>query len=157
MLISLMLLSGCILKVHNGDTKPIYPEVGYFNWPKRVDTLTPTFRWKVDTKAPSTYDLAIWDTQLGFRMKSGLPIYYKEALPQPEHKIEVPLAPNTLYYWSVRSRSGGKVSAWATYDYYAFAVVAFGWGTNLPYRFKTRDIDIIKDEGADMKTGQVKQ
>jgi hypothetical protein len=158
MLMSLMFLSGCILKVHNGDTKPIYPEAGYFTWPVKIDSLTPTFHWRSDMKTLSTYDFAIWDDQhIGFRMKSMSPIYYKEALSQPEHKIEAPLAPNTSYLWSVRTRSGGKVSAWATYDYYAFAVVAIGWGTNLPYRFKTPDIDIIKDEGPDMKTGQVKQ
>jgi hypothetical protein len=154
MLMSLVFLSGCILKVHNGDTKPIYPEVGYSNWPKTINTLTPTFRWQADTKASSTYDFAIWDEELGFRMQSKLPIYYKEALPQPEHKIEVPLAPNTSYVWSVRTRSGDKVSAWATYNYYAFAVVAIGWGTNMPYKFKTPEVDEKILESADVKTGQ---
>jgi len=151
-----MLLAGCILKVHNGDTKPIYPKVGYI-LPTRVDTLTPTFRWRSDTKAASTYDLAIWEYKFASRMKSKQPIYYKEALSQPEHKIEIPLAPYSQYIWSVRSRSGDKVSAWATYDYYAFAIVYFGWGMNLPYGFQTPDINEKKNEGVDMKTDKVKQ
>lgn len=158
MLMSLVFLGGCVMKTYNGDTKPIYPTPSYMSWiwPTSVDSLSPTFRWKNDSKVSSTYDFAIWDEELGFRMKSRLPIYYKEALPQPEHKIEVPLAPNTSYVWSVRSRSGDKVSAWATYNYYSFAVVAIGWGTNMLYKFKTPEVDEKILESADVKTGQGK-
>ncbi len=158
MLMSLVFLGGCVLKTYNGDTKPIYPEVGYTPRPVVIDTLTPTFRWESEAKAPSTYDFAIWDISsqvVGFNMAKQRPIYYKEALAQTEHKVEIPLAPNTVYAWSVRSRSEGKVSAWMTYNHYYNFVLVFGNGTNWPYRFKTPEID-IKDAGVDMKTGQAK-
>jgi hypothetical protein len=159
MLMSLVFLAGCNMRFPNGDIKPSYPDLGYTNRPAILDTLTPTFRWTSEAKAPSTYDFAIWDISpqvVGFSMASQRPIYYKEALPQPEHKIEIPLAPNTIYAWSVRTRSEGKVSAWMTYNYYYNFIIVFGNGKNWPYRFKTPEID-IKDAGVDMKTGQAKQ
>lgn len=159
MLMSLVFLGGCILKTHNGNTIPIYPEIGYTNRPAIIETLTPTFRWESEAKAPCTYDFAIWDNVdvnvTGASLGLKRPIYYKEALPQPEHKVEIPLAPNTVYAWSARSRSEGKVSAWMTYNYYFNAVLVVGWGKNWSYRFKTPEID-IKDAGVDMKTGQAK-
>jgi len=144
MLMSLMFLAGCVSRIVNGDIKPIYPDHGYTNRPTIIDSLTPTFRWQSDAKAPSIYDFAIWDISpqvVGFNIQSSRPIYYKEALPQPEYKIEIPLAPNTIYAWSVRSRSGDKISAWMTFNYHAWLVVAYSHGTNWPYRFKTPEID----------------
>jgi hypothetical protein len=139
MLMSLVLLAGCHMRLTNGDIKPIYPDLGYTDRPKTIDTLTPTFRWTSEAKAPSTYDFAIWDSGevIDGNMGSKRPIYYKEALPQPEHKIEIPLAPNTVYAWSVRTRSEGKASPWMTYNSHTLVLGTYMAITNGLYRFKT--------------------
>ena len=129
MFISPMFLAGCSrTSIYYGGVKPIYPDAGHDSSAVMVDSLTPTFRWQPDVNRPCTYDFAIWDHAEEIRTGNPLVgyrtniefrsyIYYKEALPLPEHKIEIPLAPSTVYYWSVRIRSGDKVSEWAYLDY----------------------------------------
>jgi hypothetical protein len=139
--ITLVFAAGCSLPVFHGNVKPIYPNVGVY--PTKIDSLTPTFRWQSDVNTMATYDFAIWDKGEavghvgGFSMEFRSPIYYKESLSQPEHKIEVPLAPDTIYYWSIRIRSGGKVSPWAKYDHYDWLILTSVEGKNWPYSFKT--------------------
>jgi hypothetical protein len=113
-------LTGCAgAPVYKGGVKPIYPET---DWGTTVDSLTPTFRWQSDTPSPCKYDFAIWDVELikdqyrgNIRRRFGIGtlLYYKEALPLPEHTIEIPLAPDNVYYWSVRFRCEDNVSDWA--------------------------------------------
>lgn len=123
-LISFIFLIGCSVPVYKGSVKPIYPEISDIDiMPTTVDSLTPTFRWQSDTPSACKNDFAIWD--VGERIHylnhifwpTGTLLYYKEALSQPEHTIEVPLAPDTIYCWSVRSRCGDDISDWATFDY----------------------------------------
>jgi hypothetical protein len=146
-LVGLIFLAGCSLPVYKGDIRPVYPELGYGVRPTVVDSLTPTFRWQYDMTTPCTYDFAIWDVGdvtawgTGSRMEFRPYIYYKEALTQPEHKIELPLAPDTLYYWSVRTRSGNVVSAWATHDSYIWGGVVAATAKNYPFRFRTPQTD----------------
>lgn len=79
-----------------------------------IDTLTPTFRWKPLTIAPTdssthrisdridhvTYEIRIWRTVAS---NTGKLVYARERLTATEHRLERPLNPGTRYYWSVRA------------------------------------------------------
>ena len=144
-LIVLFLLVDCSTSNVAG-LKPIYPPPvrgdsgGHFF---EVDSLRPTFRWESFPRPQDlrkdengllgrfqnvTYDLRIWRAQASFSPKassarqtfpepSHKPIYYRQGLPEPVHKIEEPLAPFTRYIWSVRARfevdGGTRVIPWA--------------------------------------------
>jgi hypothetical protein len=105
--------------------EPLYPEfewfVGY-----RVDALRPTLRWtafpreidreKLDPSVQRniggvTYDLRIWDEDVDQRLDRPWNLqwrnrlfYERAGLAAPQHALEVPLAPASRYYWSVRAR-----------------------------------------------------
>jgi len=139
----LALLCGCSMPIHNTAIRPIYPKVGHGVKPEVTDSLSPTFLWRSENKEPCTYDFAIWDvgdsTQVvnASYMEFRPYIYYREGLATPEHKLEIPLAPDTPYFWSVRIREGKKVSPWATHDAYVWGVVVVVHAKNYPYRFRT--------------------
>ena len=141
----LIFLYGCTLPAYKGGIEPIYPGVRTSGkMYETVDTLTPTFRWKADVTSPCTYDFAIWDggkrVEVGlnaYTVAKGPAVYYKEALSKPEHTVEIPLGPDSFYFWSVRIRSDGKVSEWAYYDYDQWVGVASSKGRNWLYSFKT--------------------
>jgi hypothetical protein len=148
-LVGLIFLYGCTLPIYKGGIEPIYPGVRTVGKSyETVESLTPTFRWKTDVTSPHTYDFAIWDggrrVELDLNVYSvakGPAVYYKEALSKPEHTVEIPLGPDSMYFWSVRIRSNGKVSAWAYYDYHQWVGVASSKGSSWPYRFKTPKVD----------------
>ncbi len=152
--IVLVFLSGCATRSFNGPIKPIYPEISSIalmgeSW-SHVDSLTPTFRWESSAKYPCTYDFAIWDKGEKVTDNSGVgtktttyyrpPIYYKESIVQTEHTVEIPLAPSTVYYWSVRIRirkdNQDKVSSWATYNYQERGGATSGGSTGMNYLFE---------------------
>jgi len=106
--------------------EPLYPELVLFRG-YRVDTLQPTLRWttfpseivrqKLDPAvlqkiSDVTYDLRIWDEDVDQNSKSRVwtqrwrnrLIYERIGLVTPRHTVEVPLAPASRYYWSVRAR-----------------------------------------------------
>lgn len=150
-LMSVILLAGCTLPIYKGGVKPIYPGVGNPNRPETVDSLSPKFQWESDTALPCNYDFAIWDVVRigdfwkGRQIKVGAQVYYREALPQSEHKIEIQLGPDSEYFWSIRTRSGGKVSEWSTYDYHINAITMYVQGKNWPYVFRTPNDDSKKE------------
>ena len=115
-LILFLLSAGCYSV---SGLKPIYPEVvkshsgGEFF---EVDSLQPTFRWESFPRPQDlrknqkglvgrihnvTYELKIWRVQDGYQAK---PIYSRQRIPEPLHKVEEPLEPSTNYVWSVRAR-----------------------------------------------------
>jgi len=147
-LIGFLFLSGCTIHTYKGGIEPISPGMNTFGKEyETVDSLTPTFRWKSDAKSSCTYDFGIWDVGeslphgTGTMVMRGPALYYKEALFQPEHTVEIPLGPDTLYFWSVRTRCDNKVSSWATRDYSRWLIVASSTGQNWPYSFKTPKIE----------------
>lgn len=148
-IMGLIFISGCTLPVYKGGIEPIYPGIRTVGKTyETIDTLTPTFRWKSDVMSPHTYDFAIWDggkrveTDLNaFMIAKGPAVYYKEALSKPEHTVEIPLGPDSIYFWSVRIRSNGKVSEWATFDYYQSVGVASSKGRAWMYYFRTPKVD----------------
>lgn len=104
--------------------EPLYPEFQFWHG-YRVDTLQPTLTWtsfprqidrqKLDPDVLRkienvTYDLRIWDETvevrsrpLSDRWRNGI-FYERTGLVAPKHKLEVQLAPDSRYYWSVRAR-----------------------------------------------------
>lgn len=91
----------------------------------RVDTLQPTLRWtafprEIDRReldpgvlgkiGDVTYDLRIWDEAAELRDQSfsdrwrNRMLYERTGLAEPQHKLEVSLAPERRYYWSFRAR-----------------------------------------------------
>jgi len=145
------LLSGCTSATYKGNVRPVSPGVGAPGFADTVDSLTPTFRWKADSKAPCTddgpspcvYDFAIWDWGEQYAQGTstvfewGPTLYRRERLTRPEHTVELPLVPDSRFLWSVRLRTGDTVSAWGTYDFTSFAVVTVVDGKNWRYPFKT--------------------
>jgi hypothetical protein len=45
----------------------------------------------------------------------GKEAYYREALSEPSHQVEESLQPDSVYVWSVRTRTGTNVAGWSTY------------------------------------------
>lgn len=87
-----------------------------------------------------TYDLRIWRAEDGF---PGELVYQREALPEPSHTLEYPLAPSTLYFWTVRARfqlnGRTRVTPWAvTQERHGYSPDRLDRVTNdFYYRFTT--------------------
>ena len=138
--IGLLGISGCWS--HSG-LKPIYPQA--MTSPVVVDSVQPTLRWKSASESNVTYDVIIYDvikTQVTATKPraTGKVVYYREGIKESEHKIEDPLNPNTEYFWSVRFRSGEKVSAWSTWSYSFYVGGVSVEEKNAPFVFKTPEI-----------------
>jgi hypothetical protein len=81
-------------------------------------TLQPTFEWTAPNKSGVSYDLIIYvgtKDPRGFWVP-GKKAYYREGITTSRHTVGQPLSPDTLYFWSVRTRFGNRTSPWATYD-----------------------------------------
>jgi len=122
---------------------PIYPEVANPYYPATVDSLQPTLRWKPWPGVDMRYDLIIYESikveafgqakeQTQLRR-----VYYREGLEETAHRLEAPLQPNTQYFWSVRVRSGEKVSGWSLYDRIFFMPYGYVRTYNRYFTFKT--------------------
>lgn len=92
--------------------RPIYPPLGE----SRVDSRRPQLRWEPFPRALDrqrgdralvakirdvTYDLTIWETD-GDAL--GQVVYERTGLPEPSHRVEAVLKPNSQYAWSFRAR-----------------------------------------------------
>jgi hypothetical protein len=83
-----------------------------------VATLQPTFQWTLPKEPGLSCDFIICEGVLerhGYWVP-GKTAYYRAGLTTGTHTIDRPLAPNTVYVWSVRSRVGKKISTWAAYS-----------------------------------------
>ena len=137
--IGLLGISGCWS--HSG-LKPIYPQA--MTSPVVVDSVQPTLRWKSASESNVTYDVIIYDVITAKPPAKpramGKVVYYREGIKESQHKIEDPLNPNTAYFWSVRFRSGEKVSAWSTWSYSFYVGGVSVEEKNAPFVFKTPEI-----------------
>jgi hypothetical protein len=83
-----------------------------------VGTLQPTFQWTPPHEPGVSYDfivcLAVKERH-GFWVP-GKTAYYRGGLKTTTHTVDKALSPNTVYVWSVRTRSGNKTSQWAAYS-----------------------------------------
>jgi hypothetical protein len=67
---------------------------------QRSDSLQPTLKWEAFPGTNVTYELKIWRSG---RLGPEAVVYSRANIEQNSHKLEVPLEPSTLYYWSVRA------------------------------------------------------
>ena len=107
---------------------------------KTVATLRPAFAWTYEKKAGVSFELiicaGIYDHH-GFWVP-GKTAYYREGIQTTTHNIDRPLAPDTVYVWSVRARSGNKTSRWAAYSDSEPSLILKHWSRyNIMCPFKT--------------------
>ena len=114
-------LAACARTAFHG-LRPVYPDQDRL-FPPTVDSLQPTLRWEQSTIPGATYDLVVyevtalknsWGGIVG--LAPGEMVYYREGMPNAEHRLETPLKPHESYFWSVRARVGDKASDWSRYD-----------------------------------------
>ena len=123
------------------EPKPGHPVNAY-----QVDSLEPVLAWEPSKRANATYDLVIYQEQKiphpGWSRTKPVPgerVYYRENLSEAQHKVEEPLKPNTNYFWTVRERYNGSVSAWSSYSYTGYYCLASESYTNWLFNFRTPD------------------
>jgi hypothetical protein len=137
------LCTSCITRTTYPVVKPLSPKAPsrITNRPVKAEN-PPTFRWTVSgPPAPGTsYDLIVYEAVYNPdyhrnrqpEWSRGQTVYYREDLKDTEHTPPSPLVPNVIpgqpyanraYIWSVRTRSGSRLSAWSDYDYWFLSVV----------------------------------
>ncbi len=107
------------------------PLARVLDW-KAVDSLQPTLKWQAFpgesdvAGAPAEmarvkgvcYDLLIARHE---HSEPGEIVYRRYGLAAPEHRLETPLEPDTLYYWTVRAHfeldGRPRVTEWASMDF----------------------------------------
>jgi hypothetical protein len=80
-----------------------------------VADLQPTLEWEAGEAQDATYDLVIQPPRAPGSPRASeqvKPFYFREGLTTNRHRVETALEPGSEYDWSVRTRAGGKVSAW---------------------------------------------
>lgn len=115
--------------------QPIYPEykgIGFFGSGLRypeIDSLRPTLEWEPFPREKDingdengmlnrideiTYDLKIWKEQ---DFVQNEPLYTRQGIGSPKHKIEIILEQSKKYYWTFRARlrldDQYRVTKWA--------------------------------------------
>jgi len=128
-----LVLSGCAQQASVYGLRPLYPEarLTFSNAEVDfvpVDSLQPTLRWETfppsnarigedlpEPTGPVCYDLRIWRAATDERPAEL--VYERGGLPEPSHRPELRLEPETHYLWSVRARfptvAGDRVSEWS--------------------------------------------
>jgi hypothetical protein len=143
-LFALCLLAGCVASTtYNGALRPDSPKPHFvqFFFPTTVDSLHPTFKWHA-TDSTRQADLGIWDAVYkgsGPRNNSGSYVlghlvYYQANLAVNEHEITTNLAPNTIYFWSIRP-SGTR--QWASANHSGSLGGFEQWGNGFPFSIIT--------------------
>jgi hypothetical protein len=114
-----------------------------------VFSLQPELSWKPAKGEALKYDLAIWDS--GRKPEEGAPalngtywgtvVYQREGITGTVHRVESPLNPNTIYFWSVRTRHDNEVGPWSTYDAWSGSYSLVGYRRDVvrgsPFMFQT--------------------
>lgn len=150
-----LVMGGCTAPAEITGLRPLYPEAS-MGWAKVV-SLQPTLRWEAyprpaDSKTGGdalrkrlrnvTYDLKIWR---GDSLRPLDLVYERTGLAVPEHKLPMPLAAASKYFWTIRARfeidGNPRVLEWGARRR-AFGVVGEGWRSPVVpspffYSFKT--------------------
>ncbi len=117
------LVAGCIsVTQYEGSLRPVSPKPHGVQFYRAVgvDSVHPTFAWKWAAGGSSQLvDLAIWEAVYkgkGFRSNTGSYdkgslVYRKDGIGGTEHMVQTNLAPETIYFWSIKP-SGTR--DWAT-------------------------------------------
>jgi len=137
LLLACLLLNtyGCI--TYHGVT-PLSPLPGYPASPATIPSLQPVLEWEPSEGTEVTYDVIIVEGLEGGRLYNpGKTVFYREGITENKVKIEPPLVFDRLYWWSVRTRNGDKVSEWSSYDSVAMYGNVSVTARNYPYPFRT--------------------
>ena len=115
-----LLMAGC-----GPSSNPLQSSVGLRPIPpwhehefqRAAESLQPTLQWETfprqgdfkpdkTGRLPSignvTYELRIWRGDR-YKLREPEPDYWRDRLTTPNHRVEVPLAPYTIYIWMVRA------------------------------------------------------
>ena len=126
---------GCM--TYHGLT-PLSPLPGYPASPITIPSLQPVLEWEPCEETEPTYDVFVVEGLQGDRLYNpGKPVFYREGITENKVKIEPPLVFDRLYWWSVRTRNGDKVSEWSSYDSVAMYGNVSVTARNYPYPFRT--------------------
>ena len=105
--------------------------------PHTVSSLQPVLEWAPTEDKEATYDVIVVeqlnDAQHHKLFNPGRTVFYREAITETKVKIEPPLLLDSVYWWTVRTRHGDKVSEWSRYDFSGLSV----YSKNYPYPFRT--------------------
>ena len=84
---------------------------------KTISTLKPTFQWTAPAGSGLVYELIVCEgkTERHGYWIAGKMVHRREGITTTSYTLEKPLAPCTIYVWSVRTRSGNRTSKWAQY------------------------------------------
>ncbi|WP_339134089.1 MAG: hypothetical protein WGN25_14445 [Candidatus Electrothrix sp. GW3-4] len=92
----------------------VAPEFG-----QTVSELSPTLQWQEAPGKDVTYELVIYEEG------NDKPVYHKKGLTGNNHTVEIELKPNTLYKWSIRSKTGDTFSEWSKKETRVFTGVSY--------------------------------
>lgn len=148
MIVFTIVISGCSSRDYKGiePLNPIPGELfgapfGEYDIPV-VESNMPTITWKPIGIDGIMYDIVVWK-RLSMKLEGSIPrgraAYAENAIETNSHKIEMPLEFDTVYLWSVRTRTNQEVGDWSHYsdlNYASFAVHLEG-ATLKYYSFKT--------------------
>ena len=138
------LLTGCIsYTTYNGPLEPVSPKphsVQFF-FPIYVESLHPTFKWHAKDSTGQV-DLGIWEALYkghGPRKNSGSYrpvglVYFKGNIAGNEHEITTNLAPDTIYFWSIKP-SGAK--QWSSANHTGSMPGLTQWANGYPFSIRT--------------------
>lgn len=143
--LNVVLLASLVLNTYGCATyhgvRAISPMVRYPGSPYTVSSLQPVLEWAPSEAKDTTYDVIVVeqlnDAQNHKLFNPGRTVFYREGITETKVKIEPPLVLDTLYWWTVRSRNGGKVSEWSRYDFTASYGYVHMTSKNYPYPFRT--------------------
>jgi hypothetical protein len=126
--------TGCVSPQMYDVAKCVAPEIPSwkpfkYNYDVKVDSLQPVLKWEgLNAKPGMTWELCIWGpkgrattgSMVHFQTTWGTPVYNRTGITGNSHRVEEPLDEDTMYFWSIRSVTEGKVSAWASVSVTAF-------------------------------------
>jgi len=134
-----LFLSACFIMVGcvswNRGLEPVNPSYG-LTWNSKVDTLTPTLKWKayddISGKEDVRYQLEIID--------ETTIILSKDDIRETYYTVDAQLDSNKEYQWRVRPvwQADGKTrrGQWNYRKYFFITPILFGWGSK-NYNFTT--------------------
>lgn len=78
----------------------LYPELKWESFPRPID-ISADNDAELSRIGQVSYDLKIWEWN---GKEKGALVYDRIQLPEPQHRVEIPLRPYTKYLWSFRAR-----------------------------------------------------
>jgi hypothetical protein len=127
--------------------KPLYPDVGHPHYHViQVQDLEPVLKWQASSNPNAMYDLIVYEGPEWSSDSLPLPwqqdmkinkVYFRKMLKNQEHKIEEPLKPGLVYFWSIRAIENENIGEWSKYSYRLFTVITYYSETDQLFRFRT--------------------